>query len=189
MDLLLKISVLQANVLLAGLWKKNMCLERKCCWEKDNSGFLRGFDVEKSCGLFVLNPFPLLKGWISPSGHTHFPFLYSTQPPPPPPALHWRSQFGPITTLQTGQYYLDIRLLWNVPVSHVASCRCTLLAGNSSISLAESEEQIHFSQQSPKMLKMDSQSFIHALLLFLGLFLKMSRWVPLTTWEATVDSR
>ena len=32
-------------------------------------------------------------------------------------------------------------------------CRCTLLAGNSSISLAGSEEQMNFSQQSPKMLK------------------------------------
>ena len=31
--------------------------------------------------------------------------------------------------------------------------RCTLLAGNISISLAGSEEQINFSQQSPQMLK------------------------------------
>ena len=50
---------------------------------------------------------------------------------------------------------------------------------SSSIILAGSEEQINFSQQSPKMLKMASKSFIHALLLFLGLFLKISRWVPL----------
>ena len=50
---------------------------------------------------------------------------------------------------------------------------------SSSISLAGSEERINFSQQSPKMLKMASKSFIHALLLFLGLFLKISRWVPL----------
>ena len=41
-----------------------------------------------------------------------------------------------------------------------------------------SEEQINFPQQSPKILKMASESFIHALLLFLGLFLKISRWVP-----------
>ena len=41
-----------------------------------------------------------------------------------------------------------------------------------------SEEQINFPQQSPKMLKMASESFIHALLLFLGLFLKISSWVP-----------
>ena len=54
-----------------------------------------------------------------------------------------------------------------------------LLAGNSFISLAGSEEQINFSQQSPKMLKMALESFIHALLLFLGLFLKISRRVPL----------
>ena len=50
---------------------------------------------------------------------------------------------------------------------------------SSSISLAGSEEQINFSQQSPKMLKMASESLIHALLLFLGLFLKISPWVPL----------
>ena len=29
------------------------------------------------------------------------------------------------------------------------------------------------------MLKIVSENFIHALLLFLGLFLKISRWVPL----------
>ena len=51
---------------------------------------------------------------------------------------------------------------------------------SSSISLAGSEEQINFSQQSPKMLKMASKSFIHALLLLLGLFLKIYRWAPLT---------
>ena len=47
-----------------------------------------------------------------------------------------------------------------------SGCRlywCTLLAGNSSISLAGSEEQISFSQHSPKILKMASESFIHAL--------------------------
>ena len=30
------------------------------------------------------------------------------------------------------------------------------------------------------MLKIVSENFIHALLLFLGLFLKISRWVPLS---------
>ena len=44
---------------------------------------------------------------------------------------------------------------------------------------AGSEEEIKFSQQSPKTLKMASESFIHALLLFLGLFLKISLWVLL----------
>ena len=32
------------------------------------------------------------------------------------------------------------------------------------------------------MLKIVSENFIHALLLFLGLFLKISRWVPLHTY-------
>ena len=47
--------------------------------------------------------------------------------------------------------YLDICLLGNFPVSQVLGSRCTLLAGNSSISLAGSEEEINFSQQSPKI--------------------------------------
>ena len=38
-----------------------------------------------------------------------------------------------------------------------------------------------FFQQSPKMLKIVSENFIHALLWFLSLFLKISRWVPLNT--------
>ena len=63
-----------------------------------------------------------------------------------------------------------------------SGCRCTLLAGNSSISLAGSKEQINFSLQSPKMFKMASESFIHALLLFLGLFLHISLWVPLNRY-------
>ena len=70
-----------------------------------------------------------------------------------------------------------IRLLGNFPVSQVAECRCISLAGNSSISLAGNEGQINFSQQSPKMLKMASESFIHALL-FLGLFLKIVEGRP-----------
>ena len=57
----------------------------------------------------------------------------------------------------------------------------TLLAGNSSFCLAGSEEQINFFQQSPKMLKMASESFFHAFLLCLGLFLKISRRVPLSS--------
>ena len=36
-----------------------------------------------------------------------------------------------------------------------------------------------FFQQSPKILKIVSENFIHAFLLFLRLFLKISRWVPL----------
>ena len=40
------------------------------------------------------------------------------------------------------------------------------------------EEQINFSQQSLKMLKMGSESFIQALLLFLGLFFKIFLWCP-----------
>ena len=89
----------------------------------------------------------------------------------------------PFDHTQTGAS-LDILLIGNFLVSRVAAgCSCTLLAGNSSISLAGNEEQIHYSQQSPKMLKLASESFIHALLLFLGLFLKISLWVPLMSDE------
>ena len=66
-------------------------------------------------------------------------------------------------------------MLGKFPVNQVVGCRCSLLAVNSTISLAGSEEETHFSQQSPKMLKMVSESFILALLLFLGLFRKISR--------------
>ena len=40
---------------------------------------------------------------------------------------------------------------------------------------------MNFSQQSPKMFKIASDIFIHAFLLFLGLFFKIFRWVPLFT--------
>ena len=64
-----------------------------------------------------------------------------------------------------------------------------MLAGSPSVSLAAgSEEQIHFSQHSPKMLKMASESFILTLLMFLGLFLKISRWVPLMSLVSLTDS-
>ena len=55
-----------------------------------------------------------------------------------------------------------------------------MLAGNSFISLARTGEQIDLCQQSPKMLKTASESFIHALMLFLGLFLKIPRCVPVS---------
>ena len=82
-----------------------------------------------------------------------------------------------------------IRLLGNFPVSQVAECRCTSVAENSSISLAGKEGQINFFQQSPKMLKMASESFMHDLF-FLGLFLKIVKGRPcrvfftfLTRWS------
>ena len=74
---------------------------------------------------------------------------------------------------------LSVCLLGNFPVSKVAGCRCTLPAGNSSNSFAGCEDQIHFSQESLEMLKMASESFIHALLFVLGLVLKISRWMSL----------
>ena len=49
--------------------------------------------------------------------------------------------------------------------------RWRVLDANLFISLAESEEQMNFSQQSPKMLKIATDIFIHTFLLFLGLFL------------------
>ena len=75
--------------------------------------------------------------------------------------------YSPKDQTQPGRSFLDIRLLGNFHVSQVAGFRCTLLAGNSSLSPAGSVEQINFSQQSPKMLKMASKSFTHALLLLL----------------------
>ena len=39
------------------------------------------------------------------------------------------------------------------------------------------------------MLKIVSENFIHALLLFLGLFLKISRWVPLNSLQTRAEGR
>ena len=61
-----------------------------------------------------------------------------------------------------------------------------MLAGNSSINLAGSEEQINVSQQSPTMLRIASENFLDTLLLVLGLLLKISRWVPLLMGGLTV---
>ena len=77
-----------------------------------------------------------------------------------------RAAFFPMTTPKRESICLDIRLLGNFPVSQVAGYRCTLLAGNSSISLTGSEEQINFSKQSPKMLKMAKESFVTILMLY-----------------------
>ena len=63
-----------------------------------------------------------------------------------PPLKVWILSCG---LTQTGKKWLEIPLLGNFPVSQVACCRYTLLAWNSSISLAGSEEHITFSQQSP----------------------------------------
>ena len=89
----------------------------------------------------------------------------------------------PIKPLPTPTEELNLnfeRLLGNFPVSQVEGWRCTLLAGSLFISLARSEEQIKFSQQCLKMFKIASDIFIHAFLLFLGLFLKIFRWVSLS---------
>ena len=63
-----------------------------------------------------------------------------------------------------------------------------MLAGNSFVRLAGSEELTNFSQQSPKMLKLASESFIHALLLFLGLVFKISHRVPLKFYSFVSNS-
>ena len=60
----------------------------------------------------------------------------------------------------------------------VVSAPCWL--GTAPSVLAESEEQINFSQHSAKILfKMTSESFESCLVIVLGPFLKISRWVPL----------
>ena len=47
---------------------------------------------------------------------------------------------------------------------------------------------MNFSQQSPKMLEMTSETFIHALLLLLGLFLKISRCLPLNLYSGVFET-
>ena len=101
---------------------------------------------------------------------TPVPTQFLIVSPPPPLLPNGRAEFCPMTTPKLASNGLDMRLLGNFPVSQVAGCRCTLLAGNSSTSLAGSGEQINFYQKSSKMLKKASESFIHALLLFSSFF-------------------
>ena len=90
---------------------------------------------------FLPETSPPPEGINSPFGHTHV-----SMPPSTPPLKVWILS---CVLTQTGQKCLEIPLLGNFPVSQVAYCRYTLLAWNSSISLAGSEEHITFSQQSP----------------------------------------
>ena len=104
------------------------------------------------------------------------PFSYQ-----PSRTLNWKSDFCPMITPELASNVWTIRLLRNFPVSQVAGCRCTLLVGNSSIRSCWEWGTDEFFPAVFKVLKMASESFIHALLLLLGLFLKISRWVPLRT--------
>ena len=125
------------NFLLAGRFGKiYMSFQGKCCWEMDNSGCRRSFGVQNNWHVpFLRNiytPLSTLNSWISPLGHTH---SYSPLP------QYWRVEFCRMITPKLTYF----------PVTQVAGCRCTLLAGNSFISLAGSGEQINLCQQSPKM--------------------------------------
>ena len=113
-------------------WK--MSLEGKCCWAKDNSGCVRQTmsRIAGMCSLWETSfpPPPPPKGWISPLGHTHFPTKLPTE--------NLNSALWPYPNLPVMS--TDINFL----VSQIAGSRCTLLAGNSSISLVGSEKQINF---------------------------------------------
>ena len=155
-----------------------MSLQGKCRWDKNNSGCVRGFYVQNSCyGLFVINlPLPPSPTTERVNFADRSPlFSYRTPPLPTTEGLNfalWPHPNWPAMSGHTSAGKLPSK----------SGCRCTLLAGNSSNSLARSKEQINFSQQSPKMFKMASESFIHALLSFLGLFLHISLWVPLNRY-------
>ena len=85
----------------------------------------------------------------------------STPTPPPPslrPHLNWPVMCGHTSAGKPPSK------------SGCTGCMCTLVAGNSTISLARSEEQINFSQQSLKMLKMASESFRCCSLVFFSNF-------------------
>ena len=66
------------------------------------------------------------------TGNCYCQFVRNLFPPPP-------SEFCAMTTPKLVSNVWTCVLLGNSPVSQDAGCRCTLLAGNSSISLAGSE--------------------------------------------------
>ena len=77
------------------------------------------------------------------------------------------------------------------PVSQVAGCRCTLLVGNSSVSLAGPggvRNKCIFSSNLPKCWKWLQKELFTLCCCFEVFFLKISRWVPLTSLLSLTDS-
>ena len=148
MDLFLKISVLKANV----CWLAMEDVEEMICpWKesaakkKNNSWCPRGFDIQNS--YYVL--------WI-------------TNPPfPPPPRQLRRGEYCPMTTPKLASN------VWTYVCK--PGCRCTLQAGNSSISLTARNRQI-FPSNLSKCLK-----WLQKALFMLFCCFKISCWVPLYT--------
>ena len=161
----LEISVLLATFCWLGDLENFICSSKESVAGKWTILGVVGDLKSRIAGMCLLSetyPLSTLNGWVLPLGHTNYPI----QPLPP----HWRVEFS---------LWPHPNWLTCFPVSQVVGCRCTLLAGNSFVSLAGSGEQKNLCQQSPKMLKTASESFIHALVLFFGLFLKISCCVPL----------
>ena len=164
MDLFHKISVLLAIFCWLGDVEVMICP-----WKESVVGNLMS-EIAAMCCQKPLphSPLPLTPYW-TPN------FLLPPTLPPPP----WRAEFCRLTTpklainvwtyicWETSQY---IRL-------QVEGAPCLL----GTLPLVF--------KQSPKILKMASESFIHALLLFLCLFLKISHWVPLNRHVSEVPSR
>ena len=88
-------------------------------------------------------------------------------------------------SITMGDKYGSQSWVGNFLVSQVAGCRCSLLAGNTCISLAGSEEQINVSQQSPKMLKMASEGSVSS---FVVVFTSFSQNLPLGAPAFPLDS-
>ena len=77
------------------------------------------------------------------------------------------------------------------PVSQVAGCRCTLLVGNSSVSLAGPagvRNKYIYSSNLPKCWKWLQKALFTLCCCFGVFFLKISRWVPLTSLLSLTDS-
>ena len=104
--------------------------------------------------------------------------------PPPPPPLNWRSKFCPYATPKVARncnlMFGHIRLLQNFPVSQVVGCRL-YLAGWELFhqSFWGWGTDTFFPSNLRKCLKWLQKALL-MLLLVLGLFLKISRWVPLS---------
>ena len=143
MDVFLKISVLQANFCWLGDLDKIICP-----WKLENCLCLRCWLLCAICQKPLSPPPPTPTEGVNVALRSH-PISYQTPCPTPPPPKGWILPYG-------------LRLPGNFPVSQVVGRRCTLLAGNLFISFAGSEEQINVSQQSPKLLKIASDIFIHA---------------------------
>ena len=144
MDLLLNISVLLAIFCWLGDVEVMKCPWKETVLGKNTIRGVWGYLTSRIAAMLTETspPPPPMTGWIAPVRHSHCP---TAIPPSPTERLNIALWPHPNS-------------LSRYPVSQVAGCRYTLLAGELFHKSCWELGTDHFSQPSPKMLKMASKA-------------------------------